>query len=67
MLSIVGLRPSLIYWLLTLFKPIRHVCAGALGRVKPTPLVAPMASAHSLRTCTQHVNSTNPGRSNHCI
>jgi len=29
--------------------------------------VAIIPSAHSLRTCTRHVDSTNPGRSNQCI
>ena len=28
--------------------------------------VAPIASAHSRRTCTRHVDSTYPGRSNQC-
>src|SRR6218665_3922193 len=57
-------------------KPIRHVvCAGALGRVKTDrPYLArvmqlklhkpTMAIGYSLRMCTRHVDSTNPGRSN---
>ena len=44
-------------------KPIRHVvCAGALGWVKVIPL-----SCVSLRTCTRHVDSINPGKSNQYI
>jgi len=49
-------------------KPIPHViCAAHWVGSNRSLWVAPIASMHSLRTCTRHVDSTNPDRRSQCI
>src|SRR6218665_2919974 len=50
------------------YKPIRHIVALALGRVKTDTQLKlrkpTIAIGYSLRMCARQVDSTNPGRSN---
>jgi len=56
---------SASHLILSYYKPIQHVvCTGALGRFKLKLQKSTITIAHSLLMCAQHVDSTNPDRSN---